>query len=269
MSDFALAPDDFDLGQLPAEFYADPYPTYARLRAETPVLACADSSYFLTRYEDLNTVYRDARLFSSDKRIQFGPVFGEDSPLYEHHTTSLVFNDPPLHTRVRKAIGNAAYLSLSCGPCGQMIEPLGEVSKDEVYDSFLRQLRGASQSAIDLICIETMTDLTEATLAVRAANGHGAPPGARILVLSNQPADFAPSSLNSSARIAILYRTCSVAAVGITFPLSPLSVLPHKTANRIPSGNAAALCIAIPDNSVSETTCKGANGIESINIRID
>src|SRR2546428_160151 len=26
------------------------------------------------------------------------------SPLFEHHTTSLVFNDPPLHTRVRRAI---------------------------------------------------------------------------------------------------------------------------------------------------------------------
>ena len=107
MNGYSIAPDDFDLGDLPAEFYADPYPTYARLRVEAPVLACAGGSYFLTRYADLNAVYRDARRFSSDKRIQFGPVFGEQSPLFEHHTTSLVFNDPPLHTHVRKAIGNA------------------------------------------------------------------------------------------------------------------------------------------------------------------
>ncbi|HCF72398.1 MAG TPA: cytochrome P450, partial [Gammaproteobacteria bacterium] len=36
----------------------------------------------------------------------FTPKFG-DSPLLEHHTTSLVFNDPPLHTRVRRLIMGA------------------------------------------------------------------------------------------------------------------------------------------------------------------
>ena len=38
--------------------------------------------------------------------IEFVPKFG-DSLLYQHHTTSLVFNDAPLHTRVRKAIAGA------------------------------------------------------------------------------------------------------------------------------------------------------------------
>ena len=36
----------------------------------------------------------------------FRPKFG-DTPLYEHHTTSLVFNDPPLHTRVRRIMVGA------------------------------------------------------------------------------------------------------------------------------------------------------------------
>ena len=46
---------------------------------------------------------RSARSFSSDKKKEFGPKYGP-SPLLEHHTTSLVFNDPPLHTRVRRLI---------------------------------------------------------------------------------------------------------------------------------------------------------------------
>ena len=104
MGDMELGPERFDLRSLPVEFYANPYPTYARLRAEAPVLECPDGSYFLSRYADLNAVYRDPRRFSSDKKLQFSPVFGEGSPLYEHHTTSLVFNDPPSHTRVRKTI---------------------------------------------------------------------------------------------------------------------------------------------------------------------
>ncbi len=64
-----------------------------------------DNGYFLTRYQDCPAVYRDRR-FSSDKKEEFRPKFG-DSPLYEHHTTSLVFNDLPLHTRVRKIIMGA------------------------------------------------------------------------------------------------------------------------------------------------------------------
>jgi cytochrome P450 len=66
-----------------------------------------DGSCFLTRHADLIAVYRDAQTFSSDKQIEFAPKYGADSPLYEHHTHSLVFNDPPLHTRVRKLIMGA------------------------------------------------------------------------------------------------------------------------------------------------------------------
>lgn len=96
---------DLDLANLPQAFYEDPFPTYRRLR-ETPVLRMADGSYFLTRYRDLEAVYRDTAAFSSDKKVEFKPKFG-DSLLFEHHTTSLVFNDPPLHTRVRKIIAGA------------------------------------------------------------------------------------------------------------------------------------------------------------------
>jgi cytochrome P450 len=97
----------FDLRTLPADFLANPYPVYAALRETDPVRRMPDGSYFLTRYADLVTVYRDAATFSSDKHVEFEPKYGAGSPLFEHHTTSLVFNDPPLHTRVRKLIMGA------------------------------------------------------------------------------------------------------------------------------------------------------------------
>ncbi|WIM09670.1 MAG: Putative cytochrome P450 hydroxylase [Enhydrobacter sp.] len=65
-----------------------------------------DGSVFLSRYADVAVCYRDPRM-SSDKKAEFGPKFGVASPLYRHHTTSLVFNDPPLHTRVRKLLAAA------------------------------------------------------------------------------------------------------------------------------------------------------------------
>ena len=97
----------FDLRALPADFLANPFPVYAALRETDPVRRMPDGSVFLTRHADLVAVYRDAAVFSSDKHVEFAPKYGVDSPLYEHHTTSLVFNDPPLHTRVRKLIMGA------------------------------------------------------------------------------------------------------------------------------------------------------------------
>lgn len=94
----------FDLRALPPDFYANPYPVYDVLREQSPVRLMPDGSYFLTRHQDLVAVYRDAQTFSSDKKIEFEPKYGAASPLFEHHTTSLVFNDPPLHTRVRSRI---------------------------------------------------------------------------------------------------------------------------------------------------------------------
>lgn len=93
-------------GRDPA-FLEDPYPTYHLLRRRDPVHRAPDGSYFLTRWADLMAVYRDTARFSSDKKAEFGPKFGPESPLYRHHTGSLVFNDPPLHTRVRKLIANS------------------------------------------------------------------------------------------------------------------------------------------------------------------
>jgi cytochrome P450 len=96
-----------DLRALPPDFYSNPFPVYAALREEQPVRAMPDGSWFLTRYADLVAVYRDAQGFSSDKKVEFTPKYGAGSALLAHHTTSLVFNDPPLHTRVRKLIMGA------------------------------------------------------------------------------------------------------------------------------------------------------------------
>lgn len=97
---------DFDLEHLSQDFYDNPFPYYQALREHEPVKRMKNGSYFLTRYEDILAVYKNPKSFSSDKKVEFKPKYG-DSLLYEHHTTSLVFNDPPLHTRVRRLIAGA------------------------------------------------------------------------------------------------------------------------------------------------------------------
>lgn len=101
-----LTPDtarDFVLSRVGHEFAQDPYPDFATLREHAPLCRQPDGAVVVSRYEDVRAVLTDAQRFSSDKRVDFRPKFG-DGPLYEHHTTSLVFNDPPYHTRVRKLL---------------------------------------------------------------------------------------------------------------------------------------------------------------------
>ena len=93
-------------GSLPADYYANPYPSYHALREHAPVHRMPDGGYFLSRYADCIAVYKDTAAYSSDKKREYGPKYGAGL-LYEHHTTSLIFNDPPLHTRVRRIIAGA------------------------------------------------------------------------------------------------------------------------------------------------------------------
>ncbi len=98
---------NLDLMNPPDGFLDDPFPFYDALLKHAPVLPQPDGSVLLSRHADLDRIYRDTTLYSSDKKAAFGPKFGVGTPLFEHHTTSLVFSDPPLHTRVRKIMTSA------------------------------------------------------------------------------------------------------------------------------------------------------------------
>jgi cytochrome P450 len=129
----------FDLKRLPADFFDDPFVYYRALRDHDPVHRMPDGAYLLTRYGDCEAVYKDARTFSSDKKVEFKPKYG-DSLLFEHHTTSLVFNDPPLHTHVRRAIIGA----LSARAIAEM-----EAALVDLVDRLIARM--AEQGRADLI----------------------------------------------------------------------------------------------------------------------
>ena len=104
-TDASLA-EAFDLTIPDPAFAEDPFPTYRALLEHAPVKRFRDGSVMVARHVDLMRIYRDTQTFSSDKKAEFAPKYGA-TPLYRHHTTSLVFNDPPLHTRVRRIMSGA------------------------------------------------------------------------------------------------------------------------------------------------------------------
>jgi 5-methyltetrahydrofolate--homocysteine methyltransferase len=70
---------------------------------------------------------------------------------------------------IRRAVGTRAYVSASVGPCGHVLKPYGDADPIDIEAGYLRQIRALAEAGADLVCIETMTDLAEALLAVRAA----------------------------------------------------------------------------------------------------
>jgi len=62
-----------------------------------------------------------------------------------------------------------AYVAGSCGPTGRLLEPYGDTDPGLVAEGFRRQIAALAAEGVDMIIVETMTDVHEACLAVRAA----------------------------------------------------------------------------------------------------
>jgi methionine synthase I (cobalamin-dependent) len=74
----------------------------------------------------------------------------------------------------RRAAEDAAYVFASIGPSGKMLFS-GEVSAEELQAAFDEQAQALADAGADALVVETMTDLEEASLAVRAARATGLP----------------------------------------------------------------------------------------------
>jgi cytochrome P450 len=96
----------FDLGR--AETNANPFPEFARLRAEDPVhWSPAMKAWIVTRYDDVKRVALNNKEISADRLTPFfktNPEYQrggiENLARYLNHW--MVFKDPPDHTRLRR-----------------------------------------------------------------------------------------------------------------------------------------------------------------------
>ncbi|WP_425099996.1 cytochrome P450 [Tropicibacter sp. S64] len=136
---------DFDLNRIDRDFIEDPHPVLHALRREQPVFRNADGSVYLTRYDDVLKVYR-SRDMLSDKTEAFGEKFGQ-CPLHKHHTTSLIFNDPPYHTVVRKLIAGAftprklaEFEPLIDGIVDRLLDRVEDLGNLDLIDDFAKVL---------------------------------------------------------------------------------------------------------------------------------
>ncbi len=69
----------------------------------------------------------------------------------------------------RRSVNDRAFVAASVGPCGRLLEPYGDCQPGQVSDGFRRQLEAIFFEGVDVVFVETMTDINEAILAVKAA----------------------------------------------------------------------------------------------------
>ena len=69
----------------------------------------------------------------------------------------------------KEAAKGNAIIAASVGPTGKFLQPLGEVSEEEMFNAFCEQISAQVEGGADAILIETMSDLGEASLAIKAA----------------------------------------------------------------------------------------------------
>ncbi|WP_233526413.1 cytochrome P450 [Actinomadura spongiicola] len=96
------------------EFVADPYPTFERLRVDSPVFFHEPTrQWVISRYEDVNALLRDRRLGRTYLHLASHEEFGQQPeaeflrPFWDLVRAGMLDMEPPVHTRLRRLVSKA------------------------------------------------------------------------------------------------------------------------------------------------------------------
>ncbi|MEN8194268.1 MAG: homocysteine S-methyltransferase family protein [Bacteroidota bacterium] len=112
----------------------------------------------------------------------------------------------------REAAGKDKFVLGSVGPTGKFLM-MGEVTEEELYDSFKVQVKGLRDGGVDAICIETFYDTQEAIIAIDAVKKNSdlevittftfdkAPDGSYNSMMGVKPSQMAENLANAGVDI--------------------------------------------------------------------
>ena len=143
-----------------SEFLADPYPVLAGLREATPVLRHETlDRWFVTRHADVRACLRDRRLgrnyrhVGTDEEFHAEPLDPRFKAFWDVERWSLLWIEPPEHTRIRKLVASAftprsveAMREPAARLAAELLEPLVERGRMDLLYDF------AQPYSIGLIC---------------------------------------------------------------------------------------------------------------------
>ena len=73
-----------------------------------------------------------------------------------------------LARNAREEVGEPAFVAGAIGPLGKPVAPLGTIAREDAFDAYREQTEGLVEGGVDLLIVETQSDLTEATIAIDA-----------------------------------------------------------------------------------------------------
>lgn len=73
-----------------------------------------------------------------------------------------------LARNAREEVGEAVFVAGAIGPLGKPVAPLGTIPREEAFDAYREQVEGLVEGGVDLLIVETQTDLAEAAIAIEA-----------------------------------------------------------------------------------------------------
>jgi hypothetical protein len=114
-----MATDEALFNPLTPEFHANPYPFYQRMRETDPVHLSPLGLWVLTRYDDCVTSLRDPRFGRDGFEAILAAQYGEESET-GRLPRSMLFRDPPDHTRLRALVNRAFTPRVIEGMRGQI-----------------------------------------------------------------------------------------------------------------------------------------------------
>jgi cytochrome P450 len=140
---------ELDFDPTSADFLADPYPVLAELREATPLFRHEElDRWFVTRHADVRACLRDRRLgrnyrhVGSDEEFRSEPLDSRFKAFWDVERWSLLWIEPPDHTRIRKLVASAftprsveAMREPAARLARDLLEPLAEQGRmDLLYD---------------------------------------------------------------------------------------------------------------------------------------
>ncbi len=74
-----------------------------------------------------------------------------------------------LARNAREEVGESAFVAGAIGPLGKPVAPLGTIAREDAFDAYRETVEGLVEGGVDLLLVETQSDLVEATIAIEAA----------------------------------------------------------------------------------------------------
>lgn len=186
-------------------------------RAGMPVGVCAEQ-WVLDHPQVLQELQR--AYVEAGSQIVYAPTFSANRISLRHFglEDSVAAMNARLVGISKAAVGDRALVAGDLTTTGKPLEPLGELSYQELFDVYCQQIRALAEAGADLLVAETLLSVDEAVVALDAARSVCSLP---VMCTLTVEADGTALYGGSAVEAAVTLQELGAAAVGVNCSVGP------------------------------------------------